>query len=303
VHAYLERIQEITEHVCDTLECPSASTLEVDFAVDTPPFDAPYILSEQQERDGDKLLLASPWLSGILADGGAPAAQLDGLTHWATYTIAAWAIRSSSGQDMNRLQEALLDEYASWYSSQDPSQAPILGRIIERHGIEALPEVLGSVREARTLTALMGRWLSLAVSDEQLEYFQALLNIEREALLVGRKETFMLLQHQVYPWWMSEQDQLFDRWPEEGQALDAPTIRVRGVERIGRRARVALQDPSRSLEGYPPVAKSVVYLEYVDGDWKHASPFSAAIFWAFLPERRPAGTVTPARTPTPGPDS
>jgi hypothetical protein len=295
--------------VCGALECPPASTLEVDFAIDTPAYDAPYLLPEEQPPDSDMLLFSSPWQSGISIDGEAPAAQLDGVTHWATTAIAAWAIRSSSGQDLNHLQEALLVEYASWHVSQDPSQAPILGRIIERHGVEALPEVLRSVRETRTLTALMARWLSLDVGDGQSKYFEALLNIEREALLVGRRETFMLLQHQAYPWWMSDQRLLFERWQPRGQALDSPAIRVRRVERIGSRARVALEDPSRSLEGYPPVAKSVVYLEYVDGDWKHASPFSAAMFWGFLAERRPAGTVTPTRTPTPartparGPDS
>jgi hypothetical protein len=303
VRPYLERIQEITEHVCGALECLPHSTLEVDFTIDTPAFDAPYLLSEQPQRGNDKLLLSSPWLSGISMDGGAPDAQLDRLTHWATYAIAARAIRSSTGQDLNRLQEAVLHEYAAWYSSQDASQAPILGRIIERHGIEALPEVLRSARELRTLTALMARWLSLAASDRQLEYFQTVLNIEREALLVGRRETFMLLQHQVYPWWISDQGRLYERWRQSGQALDSPVIRVRRVERIDRRARVALQDPSRSLEGYPTAAKSVVYFEYVDGDWQHASPFFAAIFWAFLPERRPAGTVTPALTPTPRPNS
>jgi hypothetical protein len=303
VQAYLQRIQEITDQVCGALECSPTRTLEVDFAIDTPAYDAPYLLSEKEQRNSDRLLLASPWLSGIPADGGAPAAQLDRLTHWATSEIAAWVIRSSSGQDLNRLQEALLDEYASWYSSQDASQAPILSRIIERHGVEVVPEILRSVREERTLTALMARWLSLTVSDGQSEYFEVLLNIEREALHVGRRETFMLLQHQAYPWWMSDQNLLFERWQKEGQALDPPVIRVRRVERIDRRARVALQDPSRSLEGYPPVAKSVVYLEYVQGDWKHASPFSAAMFWGFLPERRPAGTVTPARTPTPAPGS
>jgi hypothetical protein len=303
VRPYLERIQEITENVCGALECLPRSTLEVDFTVDTPVFDTPYLLSEQRHRGSDKLLLSSPWLSGIPVDGGAPDAQLDRLTHWTTYAIAARAVRASTEQDLNHFQEAVLQEYASWYSSQDPSQAPILGRIIERHGIEALPEVLRSVGTSRTLTALMARWLSLAASDSQLAYFQTLLNIEREALIAGRWETFMLLQHQGYPWWMSDQDMLFERWRQGGQASRSPVIRVRRVERIDGRARVALQGPSRSLEGYPPAAKSVVYFEYVDGDWKHATPFTAAVFWAFLPERRPAGTVTPPRTPTPAPNS
>jgi len=303
VQAYLERIQEIADQVCGALECLPYSALEVDFAIDTPVFDTPYLLSEQEQHGNDTLLLSSPWLSGIPVGGGSPALQLDRFTHWVTYAIAARAVRSSTGQDLNRLEEALLHEYAAWTSSQDPGQAPILGRIIERYGAEVLPEVLRSAREARTLAALMARWLSLGVSNGQSEYFQTLLNIEREALLIGRRETFMLLQHQVYPWWLSDQDLLFERWQQEGQRLDLPAIRVRGVERIDMRARVALQDPSRALEGYPPAAKSVVYLEYVDGDWKHASPFAAAIFWAFLPERRPAGTVTPARTPTPAPGS
>ncbi len=113
----------------------------------------------------------------------------------------------------------------------------------------------------------------------------------------------MLLQHPAYPWWIDDQNRLFERWRQRNQAPDLPVIRVRRVERIDRRARVALQDPSRSLEGYPPAVKSVVYLEHVDGDWKHASPFSAAMFWAFLQERRPAGTVTPPLTPTPRPNS
>ena len=96
---------------------------------------------------------------------------------------------------------------------------------------------------------------------------------------------------------------LFERWRQSDQAFDLPVIRVRRVERIGGRARVALQEPSRSLEGYPPAAKSVVYLEYVDGDWKHASPFCRGHLLGLSAERRPAGTVTPPLTPTPGPDS
>jgi hypothetical protein len=303
VRPYLDRMQEIAAQVCGVLECLSHGALELDFTVDTPAFDAPYLVSEQRHRGSDKLLLSSPWLSGISADGGAPDKQLDRFTYWATYAIAARAVRASTEQDLNRLQEALLHEVAAWTSSQDPSQAPILGRIVERHGVEALPEILRLVPESRTLTALLDRWLALSVGDGQLVYFQTLLNIEREALLAGRKETFLLLQHPVYPWWTSDQELLFERWRQRDPALDLPIVRVRRVERIGIRARVALADPSRSLEGYPPAAKSVVYWEDVDGDWRHASPFSAAIFWAFLPERRPAGTVTPPLTPTPGPNS
>jgi hypothetical protein len=100
---------------------------------------------------------------------------------------------------------------------------------------------------------------------------------------------------------VGDQSRLYDLGRESDEARRLPVVRVERVERIGRRARAVLRDPSGTLEGYPPAVKSVVYFEYVDGDWTHSSPFASAIFWAFLDERRPAGTVTPPliRTPTP----
>jgi hypothetical protein len=299
----LKAAVEIPDQVCGVLECLTPNSLKVDFTIDAGALDALDVSSEKRPGEGDRLSLSSPWLSGISVEGGTPDAQIDRLERWTAYTIAVQAVRASTGQDLNRFQEALLHEYAAWYSSQDTSQAPLLGRIIERNGAEALPEVLYSAHKSLTLSALMEQWLSLSANDEQLAYFETLLNIEQEALLVSSRETFMLLQHPVYPWWINDQFQLFEQWRQKDQKTDSPVIRVHRVERIDRRARVALEEPSRLPEGYPPAAKNVVYFEYVDGDWRHASPFAAAPFWAFQVQRRPAGTVTPSLTPVPGPNS
>jgi hypothetical protein len=99
------------------------------------------------------------------------------------------------------LQKALVDEYAVWYSRGDVARTPILSQVIEQHGPGALPEMLGSLREAENTRAFLARWLYPPPANEDVDW-RILADIRRKALVAGRESSCALVRqvmesHQV----------------------------------------------------------------------------------------------------------
>jgi hypothetical protein len=202
---------------------------------------------ESPPPSSTKIILPSPWLSGIPADGLWEEATLRSLRYGVAYALASNAMRADNQPGLALLQKALVDEYAAWYSQgQDAAHAPLLGRIVKRHGREVLPRVFLSLKGAHLSTLFVVRWLSLNPSADPVAYFECLLNVEREAILAGRKDTFMLFQD---PGWMEEQERFYARVRSTARPLLHPTVYVEEVEMVGDHALVTLREPVPLLQG------------------------------------------------------
>lgn len=234
------RIGQVVGDTCAVvMHCAAINKIEIDFSTQTPAM----MLSDPRDalEQSGTLTLSSPWLSGIPVDGPFGEAMLDSLAYWVAYGMIAKASSSVAAQDINQLQRAIADEYAAWYGSQDMAQAPLLGRVVERHGMEALPEVFFSLKGARIYTLFMMRWIGLSEWMGEEAFFELLLTIEREAILAGRKETFLLFQGGA---WIEERKRAFDEMRLAGPELGP--IRIKAVERVGDCARVTLDEVAAS---------------------------------------------------------
>jgi hypothetical protein len=185
IESLVEHIVKVVGDVCASLDCPPDSVLEVDFATEMSP-NGPLALSE------DTLTLASPWLSGIPIEGAWSDKDLNTVTYWVIYAKTAQFMRSTADRSLNQLQKAILDEYAILYSRAEVSQAPILRRVIERHGIESPRAVLRWLSRTQSLSTFITQWLPPLPSKEN-DYLRALMDIQGEAARAGRKDTAQLI--------------------------------------------------------------------------------------------------------------
>jgi hypothetical protein len=191
--------------------------------------------------------LSSPWLTGIPADGQWDEEMLRAVTYQIAHALVSNAMRSANEPDLTALQGALADEYASWVSQgRDPQQAPLLRRVVDRHGEDVLPRMFLSLKGAHLSTLYLVRWLSLHPTGDSEDFFETVLNIEREALLAGRRKTFLLFQD---PSWRHDQERFYVQ--TRATSLDAlsPVVRVSRVDMSGTQAHVALAEPAPSLQG------------------------------------------------------
>ena len=184
VEPLIEHVTRVYGNVCTALDCPSDSAFRVDIAVEMSAEGLPAV------REGT-LTLASPWLTGVPLDGTWDKATVGKLTYWTAYAAALRAMRPSP-RALHLLQNAILVEYATLYAHQDATQAPILRRIVERHGVDALPEVLRSLQGPVVVSRFVARWLSLSPSQSDI-YFGTLTDIAREATTAGQEETVSLV--------------------------------------------------------------------------------------------------------------
>ncbi|MBN1584587.1 MAG: hypothetical protein JXA89_28025 [Anaerolineae bacterium] len=274
------RIGQVVGDVCAVvMHCAAINKIEIDFSTQTPAT----MLSDPQEaleRDGT-LVLSSPWLSGIPVDGVYGESMLDSLTYWVAYGMIAKASTSLLAQDMNQLQRSIADEYAAWYGNQDITQAPLLRRIVDRHGMEELPRMFFSLKGTRLYSLFLIQWLGLSTRIGETAFFESLLNIEREAILTGRKETFLLFQDDG---WIEERAHLFDELQLTQPVLDP--VRVKAVERIDGCARVILDEVSMarqsrseqtvavaSVQEQDPFHNPIEFFCMQDWNWTHTRPF------------------------------
>ncbi len=280
----LDQIRATLSELDETLRYwPVPGRLQIEFAVTTEAFQAPYV--EHRRAGPDTLLvLPSPWLSGIPTGREWSTSQLQRLRYWVTYAaLSARAREDLYGEGPPLLQQALLSEYGAWFLRYDPSLAPILRRVLARHGEEALPSVFLSLRGGRLLGLFLVRWLSLHPSHPAM--FETLLAIEQEALHVGQRETFLLSQDES---WLAEREAFYAAVRDDLAGPVAPP-RVASVDIAGDYARVQLATtPSPPLDGPVQVEDGHVYFHQRNWDWKRTSS-AAATFWQ--PTASP--TVTP----------
>ncbi|MFN2231511.1 MAG: hypothetical protein ACK2VA_17205 [Anaerolineae bacterium] len=260
----LQHLSRSQHDVCQTIYCPTVSELDVVLTIDVPPYIHPYLDSDPRPQGSDTLYLSSPWVAGVPEDQPAQFAEE---TYWATYALASRAIKATTGQPLNPLQEAVLVEYAHWYVAQDTTLAPILGRILARNGVGALQEVFRTLREEDSLNAFVSFWLDISSGEQVDRYFETLLGIERDALVAGRLQTYLLLQDNRQPWWFEEQEQRFSQYQVSDTRL-LPQVEVQAAQVTGDRASVTLAPTSVS----PPYLTSVVYYRRRGQEWLHTSP-------------------------------
>jgi hypothetical protein len=125
------------------------------------------------------------------------------LEYWAAYGIASQFVRPaqdaprSQAASVGLLQRALIDEYATLYSLGDTAKAPILRRIVERYGPKVLSEVLSSAAAPDSPVAFIEHWLAISPAYKD-RYMDTLTDIGREAIRVGRRDSFALVVYMLF---------------------------------------------------------------------------------------------------------
>jgi len=184
----IEHVIVIDSELCAALDCPAAEPLVLQFV---PYSTSPTLLD-------DRIVLASPWLSGIPSQGEWEQEYLEELAYWVTYARASQLVRSNgetqAGQTepLNEVQQAILGEYAAMYSDRDAADVPLLRRIADAYGTSAVERALRSVQDGPTPSQFLVRW-SLAFPDRQERAgFEVLVEVAQEAVQAGRSDTFAL---------------------------------------------------------------------------------------------------------------
>ena len=185
----IQHASAIDSELCATLDCPAEDRLTIQFI---PHSMGPALLD-------DRIVLGSPWLSGIPAEGGWEPGYLDELAYWVAYARASRFVRSAADGlsggtgPLDEVQQAIVGEYAALYSHGGPARAPLLERIVRAYGVGAAEEALHLLRDRPTPSQFVARW-SLAFPDRRESAgFEALLELAREALQAGRPDTFRLV--------------------------------------------------------------------------------------------------------------
>jgi hypothetical protein len=266
VNPMIEAAAQTFDEVCAELGCVLETLPEFDFAVHNAP-GAPI-----QQTD-NVYQLDSPWLVGLPPDETQQAPYQDQIEYAIAYDLASLSLAPLSGHEgASELVDAMADEYAVWKSEDAVDKAPILKRLVARHGKEALPEILRSLRHIRTLNVVLVQWLLLSPTDHPVDYFQTLLDIEQEALSAGRKETFLLLQDPEEPGWIEQQQARYTQIRANGD-LPLPEIKVQSVEVMGDLARVTIE-PLPTDEQSPSWTDQTAFFRRRGGDWKRSSSTS-----------------------------
>jgi hypothetical protein len=267
VQPAVDRIVDAFDRTCAMFSCLSDGPIEVRFAIDMPR------LRQPQLRDG-VILLPSPWLAGIPADGSSEAPYLFDYAYVIAYELASADLRAAAGRPLTRFETAMAGEYAAWQSAGAQGRAPIVDRLIEKQGEETVAAVFASLQDVGSLNLLMVQWLGLSADEEPSAYFETLVNIEQEALAAGRKETFVLLQDEQAPGWLSAQEALFDA--TRASSVRAEPASVQAVDVSGELARVTLERPTALADANPFVPRDqTLFFRREGGDWKHTSPWYA----------------------------
>jgi len=252
IEPVLQPISTTYYRICLSLACPDGG-FEVNFMVGPLPDDlSPRVVS-----------LTSPWLSGIPPDGDW-AALHGGSVLAALARRVALAAYPRVPQRTSALHDALLDEYATWISTGDLAQAPLLGRLIDRRGERVLHELFMSLQSGYTMDEFLFRWLRLsgATYPSFVLYFETLLQVEREAMLAGRWATFALIQDRSDGEWMARQRELFERvraLPE----VDLAAVRVADLYWTDEYAVIVLDERD------PLTGRQTTFFHRQPGGWVH----------------------------------
>lgn len=254
VEPLVEKLGKAFYDICTTVSCQEV--FEVNFAINLPADDT---VSEKTMH------ILSPWTSGIPLEGE----WSEMVTEPALYELALRIVRSRFSTPppaKNSLTSAIIDEYAAWKSSGDLSQAPFLGRIIARRSQDVLPELFGSLDRAPSLSQFLSQWLFLAPTGQEQAtvFFETLLNIEQEAFVTGRRETFLLLQDAEDSMWINHQEYIFDRVTDRERS--AIVLSPVSIETI-----TLYQGYAIVTSNLPQIlrSRSVTIFRLSNDDWKH----------------------------------
>ena len=254
VEPLIEKLGKAFYDICTTVNCQEE--FEVNFVIDLP--------ADATVPD-ETVLILSPWTSGIPLEGEWSEIAAEAALHELALSIVSSRFSTPPPAE-NSLTSAIISEYAVWKSSGDLSQAPLLGRIIARRGQEALPELFSSLERESSLSRFLDRWLSFAPTsqDRAIVFFETLLNIEQEAFVTGRRETFMLLQDSEDLMWINHQEYIFDRVTD--QERNALVLRPVNIESI-----TLYQDHAVMTSNLPQIlrSRSATVFRLSNGDWKH----------------------------------
>ncbi len=240
-----------------------------------------------QNISANTTILLSPWVSGIPLEGDWGKSQMPGLLRSLAFNVAQAQFQSdTSNRPLTPLQRAILDEYATWMSTHDLAQSPLLGRVIARYGPDILPDLFAHLKASPTQNAFLSRWLALKppVMAQPAVYFETLLNIEQEAVVVGRTDTFLLLQDDQDSAWISLQLKRFEQTRSQPDVITLTPVQVYDIQ---------MQDNMAvmSINGNPLLhSPTATIFRLREDGWKHNDFVSASY-----------RLRTPTPTPTPRP--
>ncbi len=271
---YLRPISEAVNRACDTVGCPTDGRVQVEFVVRS----APDLVPRWQN---ERILVDSPWLLGVPADATdsvsamVSPAYVEPMRQLAVAAAVQLALRVPAGQSPTAWQTAIAQEYLAWRERPVPAQAPLLGRILERRGDAVLPQVFESAAAAPSLGWFLERWFGVRTDRPDAAFFQLLLDVEREALLAGRRETFLLLQGVSSDpggsWDQAQVIDLYRRITSSATLARLAPLQVEAVQVGDNLAQVTLQRPlSDARSNALPLTEFFVRQ---NGDWKHLIPY------------------------------
>ena len=166
VEPLVKRVSEAVENLSTVLGIPLDGALTVEFAAQLSPHPLPY-LSE------GKLVLASPWLSGIPSQGTWDPQYLDQLTEWVARGALSQFMRAAAEGGLDAHQRAILGEHPTFYVRKDLAQALILRPVKERV-VDALPEASDSARDLQPVYESIDQWLLVTTPEREFADFEAL---------------------------------------------------------------------------------------------------------------------------------
>jgi multiple sugar transport system substrate-binding protein len=280
VKALADRLGQAYYTTCLTVTCPKDRPFEVAFYVQMPADYPPRHV----------LLLPSPWIDGIPLEGTYAERAAEKSLHALTERVVLASL-SNYVIPRRTLQAAMADEYAAWVSTNDLAQAPLLRRVIARHGTQALPELFLWLEQRHTTAGFLSRWLGLMPEGGEIPYFEALIELERDALYAGRRDSFLMFQDDGKLKWLRDQKARFDQFHGQ-EPSTRPDIDVQMVEIGGDRARVTFGSAGQSAA----FAQSPAFFRYDGVNWAHTHPpYAPYTGYMPVPPAVPSGNVVTVR--------
>ncbi|MBN1935914.1 MAG: hypothetical protein JW934_14685 [Anaerolineae bacterium] len=239
-------------------------------------------------------IVLSPWISGIPLEGEWSETMISSALYVLAFNVPQAQFSGASVHSSAPLCQAIIDEYAVWMSTHDLAQAPLLGRVIARHGERVLPQVFEYLKSSPTQSAFLSRWLALpppAGSEQAALYFETLLNIEQEAAVAQRLSTFQLLQDDQDGVWTSYQNERFNRIGLERDGITLTPVQVRDIQ-------VQNVTAVMSINSNPLLhSRAVAVFRLRDDGWKRNDFVSTS--YQLSGAHAPTPTVVPTPTPRP----
>jgi hypothetical protein len=174
-------VQATVRDVREQLGCPERPALEVVWVTEERP----------PEVSASALALPSPWLTGVPADGQWDPAALDELAYWVAYGTTFQCVRALGEHRPEALERAVAGEYATFHVLGELTQTPLLRRVVEQHGVAALPEALRAASRGSP-SEFVTTWLLAAQPGSEPGCSAITWELAREANRCGQAPTCAL---------------------------------------------------------------------------------------------------------------